>query len=213
MLNPEFAANPDPRCACLLLLDTSGSMNGAPIDALNEGLSSFETDLQEDGLAKRRVEIAIVSFGGSVQIVQHWISASSFSAPTLSCQGATPMGQAIAQALQMVQARKAEYKAAGIAYYQPWIFMITDGAPTDEWQSAASLVQREVADRAISFFAVGVSGADIKTLKTITDRVVELSGLNFRELFVWLSASQRIKSASKPGEQNALPPVTFGSPA
>jgi hypothetical protein len=41
-LIPEFALNADPRCACVLLLDTSGSMDGAPIKALNEGLKAFE---------------------------------------------------------------------------------------------------------------------------------------------------------------------------
>ena len=82
-LNPEFAANPDPRCACVLLLDTSGSMNGAPIEALNAGLQAFQSDIQEDALAKRRVEIAIVTFGGVVQTVQDFVSASGFSAPAL----------------------------------------------------------------------------------------------------------------------------------
>jgi hypothetical protein len=36
----EFAENPEPRCACVLLLDTSGSMAGEKIDSLNEGLKA-----------------------------------------------------------------------------------------------------------------------------------------------------------------------------
>ena len=100
-INPEFAANPDPRCACVLLLDTSGSMSGAPIDALNEGLQALQFDIQEDALAKRRVEIAIITFGGSVQKIQDFVSAGSFAAPTLAAGGGTPMGEAIALSLQL----------------------------------------------------------------------------------------------------------------
>lgn len=119
-LNPEFANNPDPRCACVLLLDTSASMSGAPIDALNQGLKAFQQDLQEDGLAKRRVEIAIVTFGsGGVQTMQDFITAGEFTAPTLVEGGDTPMGAAIQTGLDLVRDRKAVYKQNGVVYYRP----------------------------------------------------------------------------------------------
>jgi uncharacterized protein YegL len=212
-LNPEFAANPDPRCACVLLLDTSASMSGnRAIDALNQGLQAFQLDIQEDALAKRRVEIAIVTFGGSVQKIQDFISAGSLIAPTLVAGGATPMGEAIALGLQLVKNRKAEYKASGVLYYQPWIFLITDGEPTDEWQSAAQMVQAESSAKALAFFAVGVEGANMQILSSITQRAMKLDGLKFRELFIWLSQSQKRVSGSKPGEQTALPQIGFGAP-
>ena len=211
-LNPEFAANPDPRVACVLLLDTSGSMSGAAIDALNQGLKAFELDIQEDALAKRRVEIAIVTFGGSVQKIQDFISAGSFVAPTLVAEGKTPMGEAIALGIKLVKDRKAEYKTSGVLYYQPWIFLITDGEPTDEWQSAAQMVQAEVSAKALTFFAVGVEGANMQILSDITPRTLKLPGLKFKELFIWLSQSQKRVSGSKVGEQTALPAIGFGSP-
>ena len=52
----EFAENPEPRCPCLLLLDTSGSMNGTPIQDLNAGLSTFRDAIAADSLALKRVE-------------------------------------------------------------------------------------------------------------------------------------------------------------
>ena len=60
----EFAENPEPRCPCLLLLDTSASMNGEPIAELNEGLVTFKDELMADAMAAKRVEVAIVTFGG-----------------------------------------------------------------------------------------------------------------------------------------------------
>ena len=59
----DFADNPEPRCPCLLLLDNSGSMRGAPLSELNEGLKIFREALASDSLTSKRVEVAIVTFG------------------------------------------------------------------------------------------------------------------------------------------------------
>lgn len=72
----EFADNPDPRCPCVLLLDVSGSMAGPRIDELNKGLLTYAEELRKDQLASRRVEIAIVTFGGSAQVVNNFNPAS-----------------------------------------------------------------------------------------------------------------------------------------
>src|SRR5208283_1562075 len=61
--HPDLVANPEPRCACLLLLDTSGSMQGRPVAELNEGLLAFKDELMADGMAAQRVEVGIISFG------------------------------------------------------------------------------------------------------------------------------------------------------
>jgi uncharacterized protein YegL len=89
----EFAENPEPRCACVLLLDTSGSMGGAPIAELNAGLIEFQSELQVDGLASKRVEICILTFG-PVHVATEFTSAKTFVAPHLVAAGVTPMGEA-----------------------------------------------------------------------------------------------------------------------
>ncbi len=71
---------------------------------------------------------------------QPFTSAANFFPPILFARGDTPMGAAITKATDMVEERKREYRANGISYYRPWIFLITDGAPTDEWQAAANKV-------------------------------------------------------------------------
>ena len=60
---PDFVANPEPRCPCLLLLDTSGSMHGRPIEELNAGLRVFKEELASDAMAMQRVEVALITFG------------------------------------------------------------------------------------------------------------------------------------------------------
>jgi uncharacterized protein YegL len=212
----EFATNPDPRCPCLLLLDTSGSMEGEPVAHLNSGLELFQTDLQQDELARRRCEVALVTFGGTVSIMQDFVTADQFRAPHLTASGQTPMGAAMLQGLRMIRERKEKYRQAGIDYYRPWMFLITDGEPTDAWQEATRQVHAEAASNGLIFFAVGVPpSVNMQTLGQIAApgrQAVMLKSIDsFREMFKWLSNSQRRVSASKPGEQVALTPVGWST--
>lgn len=205
----EFATNPEPRCACVLLLDVSGSMGGRPIEALNEGLRAFAADLATDSLASQRVEVAVVTFGGTGVEVRHdFATAGQFEPDRLTATGGTPMGAAIEKALDMVDERKRQYRANGVLYYRPWVFLITDGEPTDDWKDGAQRVKQAEEANGLAFFAVGVDGANMDVLGEIATRSpLKLQGLKFVELFVWLSQSQRTVSSSKPGDQTALPTV------
>ena len=207
----EFAENPEPRCACVLLLDTSGSMAGDKIDALNEGIRTFTEELQGDPMASRRVEVAIVTFDSQVQVVQDFVTVDAFEPPLLRASGQTAMGTGILRALELVRERKEVYKRNGITYYRPWIFMITDGEPTEPdhiVQQAAQQVRREEKNNGVVFFAVGVDNANMAKLAEISVRQpLKLRGLAFREMFVWLSASMQSVSRSTPGDQVSLPPM------
>jgi uncharacterized protein YegL len=212
----EFAENPEPRCPCVLLLDTSGSMQGDPIEALNQGLLSLKDELVKNSLAARRVEVAIITFDSNVNVVQDFVTADQFNPPILTAQGLTSMGSGIHKALDMVQERKSLYRANGIAYYRPWVFMITDGEPQGELdhliEQAAQRVQGDEANKRVAFFTVGVENANMTRLNQLAVRTpLKLKGLNFIEMFVWLSASMSAVSHSQVDEQVALPPIGWGT--
>ncbi|HEX8361647.1 MAG TPA: VWA domain-containing protein, partial [Longimicrobium sp.] len=212
----EFADNPEPRCPCVLLLDTSGSMQGAAIQALNEGLRVFRDEVSADPVAARRVEVAIVTFDSEVTVRQDFVNPDAWTPGTLEAEGLTHMGEGIQKALDLVEARKSRYRSNGIAYYRPWVFLITDGAPQGESEAVVEAATRRLHDeeaaRRVAFFAVGVEGADMDRLGKIVVRTpLKLKGLSFRELFIWLSASMAQVSQAKPDEQVPLPAVGWAA--
>jgi len=205
----DLAENPDPRCPSLLLLDVSGSMAGYALGELQAGLDQYKDELSADALASRRVEVGLVTFGGGVQTVSPFVGAPQFAIPRLAAGGDTPMGQAIVTGLDLLQARKTELRMHGVPLFRPWVFLITDGAPTDAdsawWQQAVQRIRDGERNQSFIFFAVGVKGADMARLSELTERKYSLDGLRFRDLFAWLSASQKVVSASAPGDKLALP--------
>jgi uncharacterized protein YegL len=226
--DPEFVDNPEPRCPCVLLLDTSGSMNDLrqvsksltpvqkvlhesgpqvairPIDELNAGLSAFKQELMGDELAIKRVELALITFG-PVKMVTTFLSPDLFNPPKLNAEGDTPMGAAIEKGIEVIRERKVDYRQNGISYYRPWIFLISDGEPTDNWTHAAELVRAGEQAKAFAFFAVGVEGANFDILSRISvRRPLRLEGLRFREMFMWLSSSLGSVSRSTPGDDVPL---------
>jgi uncharacterized protein YegL len=197
----DFAINPEPRVASILVLDVSGSMLGTPVSQLNEGIRAYKNELAGDSLASKRVEVCIITFGGQVAVLNDFTTADNFIPPELQAEGDTPMGRAISMAVEKVAERKAEYRSNGVMYYRPWIFLITDGAPTDEWRSAAQRVREGESKKEFSFWAIGVEGADMGILRQISVREpLMLRGMQFKELFKWLSNSQQSVSRSTPGD-------------
>lgn len=206
---PEFVENPENRCPVVLLLDTSTSMAGKPIEELRRGVEIFKEEIQKDTKASLTVEVAIVTFG-PVQLVQDFATIDHLRVPELVADGYTPMGEAIEYGLNLLEGRKEIYKGHGVQYYRPWIFLITDGAPTDSWQNAAQRIKQGESQRKFCFFAVGVDGVDLETLKQIAPLErppALLQGLDFKSLFIWLSTSMKRVSSGKVGEAIALPPV------
>jgi len=212
----EFADNPEARCPCVILVDTSGSMQGDKINALNAGLHAFKKDLAADPLAALRVEIALIGFDNEIKVQQDFVTVDRFDPPELVAGGLTHMGSGVLKALEMTESRKALYNTNGVKYYRPWIFLITDGKPEGEadhvFEEAIRRVHEAETNKRAVFYAVGVEGADMERLTELCVRTpLRLKGLSFVEMFVWLSRSAQQVAKSKPGEQVALQPPGWGT--
>lgn len=209
----EIANPQQPHSATVLLLDTSSSMAGDKISQLNKGLKFFKDDVLSDKLARKRVDLSIVTFGDGVNVAHDYSSIEEFEPPTLVASGVTPMGEGILKAIDLLEQRKNEYKTKGVDYYRPWIFMITDGGPTDMqpddsiWNDVIKKIRDGEDNKKFLFFTVGVEPANMELLKQIAppERVpLKLKHGMFKEMFLWLSKSQGKISVSKVGEQVAL---------
>jgi uncharacterized protein YegL len=182
-------------------------MVGRPIAALNEGLQAFKSDIMQDPVAPKRVEVAVVAFDTTVRLVQDFVTPDRFDPPTLTAQGVTHMGAAINTALDLVQVRKERYKEAGIPYYRPWVMMITDGDPQGELftfvEDASRRIKREINRDRLVFYIVAAPGADVTQIMRMGfPRPVRLDGLKFGELFVWLSRSMQAVTSQTPSGGN-----------
>lgn len=208
--NDDIIDNPSPRCPVALVLDTSGSMSGEPIDQLNAGARLFIEEVKRDDLARWSVELAVFTAGGKAECLLDFTSVEQISgiAP-MSASGSTPLGEASRLALTRIEGRKAQYRQAGVPYYQPWLVIISDGAPTDTWQDVAQRARDLSADRKLISLPIGVRGADMGVLSAFSHKpAVALDGLKFREFFLWLSASMARVSASTSSDAAVqLPPI------
>ena len=207
----DLVNNPTARVPVCLCLDTSGSMGGMPIDELNEGVRLFYEAIREDETALYSAEVSIVTFGGEAQCIADFASLEvQPNAPMLTANGMTPMGEAVNMGLDLLEQRKDEYKDRGVDYYQPWLVLMTDGAPNGDSAELSRAINRTadlVNQKKLTVFPIGIGpDADMGVLAQFSPKrpPLKLQGLKFREFFAWLSKSVSKTSQSTPGESVKL---------
>ena len=199
------------RLPVYLLIDTSGSMMGEPIEAVRQGLRALVADLKGDPQALETAYLSVITFSSSAQQVCPLTELMSFQEPNLDASGATAMGEALKVLEQCLdnEVRRASPTQKGD--WRPLIFLMTDGQATDNWESAADRIKAKKVGNIIAC-AAG-TGADSSALKRITEIVVELQDLQpdaLKAFFKWVSSS--IKTTSQevaqitPGAPMNLPP-------
>ena len=203
----DLINNPTPRVPVCLCLDTSGSMQGIPVDELNEGVRLFYEAIKEDETALYSAEISVVTFGNEAKCIRDFASLElEPDAPILLAYGLTPLGEAINMGLDLLEKRKDEYKNKGVDYYQPWLVLMTDGSPNGSASELSKAINRTVDmvnEKKLTVFPIGIgSDADMNILAQFSPKrpPLKLQGLKFKEFFAWLSKSVSKTSQSTPGE-------------
>ena len=217
----KYADNPSQRQLCVLVIDSSGSMsemvpgmNKNRMQLLNEGMRTFHQDLLKDETASNRVRLAIVLVGGpqdEAALMLDWTDVADFQPFDFSPGGVTPLAQGLQIGLQIIEQEKQALRSSGITYTRPWMFVLTDGQPTDspsDWQNAtAECIDAEVKKRC-TIFPIGVEGADMSVLSQISKTPpVHLQAAKFKEFFLWLSSSTSAAAKSAPGDTIQMPAI------
>ena len=195
------------KCPVVLLLDTSSSMSGKSIQALNQGVVQFRDALMNDDFAKKSVEVSVIGFGSTPQSIQDFCLAEDWKYKNLSASGSTAMGAAINLGIQKLGDRKRFLRNGGVNYFRPWMVMITDGYPTDMskgnpmWNKVVANIQKEIQNGHSLPWAFGTETANMQTLKEMygEERVFRLANANFKSIFQWLSDSLKIVSTALSG--------------
>lgn len=217
--NPEarsLLANRHRRTPCVLLLDTSSSMDGEKISRLNDGFKAFREDILRNPMAAQSVELCVISFG-PVQVQSEFTLLREMNQIKFKADGVTPLKEALELAMVKVTERKVMYIEHGISYYRPWIFLLTDGEPTDSngyqsdsFKELLQPLEMAAADQKFMLFTIGVGvspkGRDVlnQLSRPFKGRCLDLDNLKFEEMFLWLSGSLMRVSQSAPGQKVQL---------
>lgn len=186
-----------PICFCL---DTSGSMQGDPIKQLNMGLQNFLSSIKANDETRSATDISIITFGSSVDIVMPFGKISKENGiPTIQASTSlTPIGEGVLTALELLNARKTGYRNLGIKYYQPWIVVITDGAPQGpnamaNYRAAVEACNELEKNDKLVVFNIGVGNAvDFDLLKKLSVKrpePISIASAEFGKLFEFLGSS------------------------
>jgi uncharacterized protein YegL len=186
------------RVPCVVVMDCSYSMEGRPIESLNKGLKQFEQELKADDKARRSARVMLIRVGGfegdakEVSIRVPFQDVDSFFAPTEVASGTTPLGEAVLLALSMIEEEKRHLRSQGHNYHRPWLFVMSDGEPSDTstWEIACNEARKASEAKKVSVFPIVVDGGSTDELQKLTNRsVAKMDSIKFSEFFVWLSRS------------------------
>lgn len=200
---PQIVNASEPHMACLFLLDTSGSMAGEPINELVSALNRFKIEVCEDKTTRDVLDVAIVEFNTSVNVVQEFVPIEYMESVSLNAYGGTDMNGGLRTAIDMILERGRFYRRMGTQPYCPWIVMITDGYPNDSIDNVAEEIMTLDQQDKLRLWSLAVKGADTKLLNKLGHgkRVLELEGYDFSKFFDWVNKSMRSISVSSPGEK------------
>jgi len=208
------------RLPVYFLLDTSGSMTGDPIVAVNEGVSLFAAAAKSDPHGLETIYVGIITFGNNGVIQEMPLTdITMFQPQSFSAGGGTPLGEAftkLGEVLKVEVRQNASNDSKGD--YKPLVFLLTDGFPTDNYKERIAAFKARKHVRNINIIAIGCgSNADTSVLKEITEMVFLMQDMtieNMRKLFQWITQTALIasKTASQGSTNNSGPDVNVPLP-
>lgn len=200
------------RLPVYLLLDTSGSMSGEPIQSVQNGLQMLVSTLRQDPYALETAYLSVITFDSDAKQVTPLTELSQFQEPSLSASGCTALGDALDLVSNAInnEVVKSTFEKKGD--WKPLVFIMTDGEPTDSIESGLNHFKQCKCGVVVAC-AAGAN-ANTSVLKRITENVVRLDTADqasIKAFFKWVSASvstgsQKVDQQQEVGSIGELPP-------
>ena len=178
-----------------LLLDTSASMQGEPIESMKKGIDSMISSLLKNPQAIESVYISVITFNNTADVKIPLTELTSFQLMDLVAMGQTALGAGLKLLADRINSEIIQTTAERKGDWKPIVFIITDGAPIDDWQKGLDYFASCKTAFTVAC-AVG-SHADTTVLKKITNDVINLEktdGDSMSRFFLWLSSSINVSS-------------------
>ena len=183
------------RLPVYLLLDTSGSMSGEPIESVKNGVQVMISSLRQNPQAIETAYISVITFDSSATQIIPLTDLSSFQMKDIKAQGTTSLGDALSVLSRCMDREVAKTTSETKGDWKPLVFIMTDGNPTDDWKYGLQEFQKQSV--AFTVACAAGNGADTEVLKQITDNVVRLDvadGQSISKFFAWVTASIGVSS-------------------
>lgn len=210
---------PYQRLLVYLLIDTSGSMHGAPIAAVNEGLQMLERTLKQDPQCQETAHVSVISFADAAKVESPMCEVAQFQAPRLSAGGSTRLSTAFEEVSRAITADWKPKSAQHPGDWKPLLFLLTDGHPNrgDGWQEARDTLLARRGGRPCQIVSIGCGPhVAMDFLQKVSPEsayyFADMNDTKIASLFRWIATSTVIASrpqshargrSSKPG---FLPP-------
>ncbi len=183
------------RLPVYLLLDTSGSMSGEPIEAVKNGVQIMISSLRQNPQAIETAFLSVITFDSTAQQIIPLTDLASFQMVDIKATGVTSLGEALKLVAHKIDTEVAKTTTEQKGDWKPLVFIMTDGIPTDDWQSGLNEFKKSKV--AFTVACAAGSGADANILKQITDNVVSLDtadSASIGKFFQWVTASIGVSS-------------------
>ncbi|MBQ2789303.1 MAG: VWA domain-containing protein [Thermoguttaceae bacterium] len=188
-----------------LLLDISGSMAGAPIQAVDQGLGDFVDSIAGEPQALETMRVGLITFDSTATQLVPMCDAIDFNVPPLKAGGRTALGAALKLVKERAEVEVQKNTPQTKGDWRPLVFIMTDGVPTDEnWLDGLKEFKKFPWGKVVAC-AAGPN-ADISVLQQITSTIVQLDVANpstIRSFFQWVSQSAVQTSARLSSSNNA----------